>query len=193
MNEAEGRGPTRSPASWTSTSAPPPPGPTRRLRPRRRRRELARRVAPLAERQAEAARFLAEMQPDRRADPQRDRALRRAREPGRRARRPPRRRARRIEAVRRQARRRLARPRPVRRRQEAAAVRHRPADRPEGPLQGPQGEARRLEARRVRPEWPGRPRRDLLEGRQPVRLRLRRDRQPGAGARDGCSSARTII
>jgi hypothetical protein len=42
-------------------------------------RELARRVAPLAERQAEAVRHLADVQPDRDAEPQRDRALNRAR------------------------------------------------------------------------------------------------------------------
>ena len=43
-------------------------------------RELARRVGPLADRQAEAVRNLAEMRPERRADPHRDRALARARD-----------------------------------------------------------------------------------------------------------------
>ena len=139
-------------------------------------RDLARRVAPLADRQAEAVRQLAEVDPDDDAAAQRDRALDRARDL-----------ADALDALRE-----AAPPEskpddakhatgwrllgPFDDPPQASALQHRPADRPEDRLRRPQGGAPDLGSRRTRRRRPVRPGGEILEGRQRLGLRLRHNR-----------------
>ena len=146
--------------------------------------ELTRRIAPLAARQEEVAEALAKLPVDLRAEPQRDRLAGRAR-----------RLADAIDAVREQ----LPRDPKMRAEADPAADWHligpfafesQPpfsADRPvdlKAVHEGPEGREGHLATGAFRggPRV-DRPRQDLRHRRPPVRLRLRRDAQPGEGAR----------